>query len=597
MLLINQVLQQGRYHIISQFEHEETGVSYQAFDNVLKKSVIIKETSFDLKLSPNVQQYPLAKQIENLTSIQHESFTRIHGFFSEVDRQYLVTESVEGQSLKELLEKTHKPFSLLTVLDWAEKVLNALNYLHSKIPPIIHRDITPSNLILTKDNKIKLLTYPIIKEFQPRKNKNQEKQFSELQLPFLPLEVLWETLDYASQKVILNSYDEQSAEILESPFDERSDLYSLGATIYYLATGKTPTNALERSIDLLEGKADPLAKPYQLNSQITRNISAFLMKALEIKRENRFESAVTMLNDLQPILNLMRKAEMETKMALSDPKVTEAALREVELARQTLRKQKEEEKQKKIREAKDNWEEILSQNIAQKELEKAEQRLVEEEERLKAVQVQSATQSESEESSLNYKDTQQTIDISVLETEPEVIEVEESNIIQPIEDLTENQLKPISQFAEKEIENELFVDFQPERKGLSWLIPVFLGIIVLAVGGFFGFKYLSANTSTNSVQPVTEQNASNKTDNPVETTNPQTDNPANVSVNPPANTPEQAAQTLPNSEVQKEDESTIKAKKSTLPIQQVEKKTPPAAAKTPLPKKKEITVDDIINDN
>ena len=137
MLSINQILQQGRYHITNRFEHEETGITYQAFDNVLKTNVIIKETSFDPKVSPNPYKYPFAKQMENLTSIRHESFTQIHGFFSEVDHQYLVTESVEGQNLKDLLETTGKPVALFTVLGWTGQLLDALNYLHSKIPPII----------------------------------------------------------------------------------------------------------------------------------------------------------------------------------------------------------------------------------------------------------------------------------------------------------------------------------------------------------------------------------------------------------------------------------------------------------------------------
>jgi serine/threonine protein kinase len=173
MLSINQVLQQGRYHITNRIEHEETGVTYQAFDNVLQTNVIIKETSFDLKSSPNPYKYPIAKQMENLISIKHESFTQIHGFFSEVDHQYLVTESVEGQNLKKLLEVNGRPFPLFTVLTWTEQLLDALNYLHSKIPPIIHRDVTPTNLTLTGDNKIKLLTYPIIKEFNPQKGTRQ----------------------------------------------------------------------------------------------------------------------------------------------------------------------------------------------------------------------------------------------------------------------------------------------------------------------------------------------------------------------------------------------------------------------------------------
>ena len=82
---------------------------------------------------------------------------------------------------------------------------------------------------------------------------------------------------------------------------------------------------LERSIDLLEGKADPLINPSQFNPQIPRNFSYFLLKSLELKRENRFDSASAMRTALQPMLELMKKVERETQKALEDPKVREAA--------------------------------------------------------------------------------------------------------------------------------------------------------------------------------------------------------------------------------------------------------------------------------
>ena len=350
MLTVNQELQGGRYRILNQFGSEDLGASYQAFDNVLQTKVIIKETFAD---NPGLYKNTITRQMESLSSIRHESFTQVHGYFSEVDRQYLVTESAEGKSLKDLLEKNQKPFLLSDVLFWVEQALNALNYLHSKIPPIIHCGITPNNLILVENKKIKLLTSAIIKDFGSKPSGKQKDQFSDLKLPYLSLELLWETLDPASQKVILNSYSIESAEILESPVDERSSVYALGATVYHLITGKVPVNALERSIEILDGKSDPLVDPSSLNTQIPHNFSAFLLKSLELKRENRFASISDMRISLQPMLDLMKKNEAEKQREASNQAVREAALREVELARQALKKQREEE-------AEAEWKQILS---------------------------------------------------------------------------------------------------------------------------------------------------------------------------------------------------------------------------------------------
>lgn len=604
MLSVNQVLQQGRYHITSQLEHEEAG-TYQAFDNVLKTNVTIKETSFDLKVASNFNKYPIAKQIENLTSIEHESFTRVHGFFSEVEHQYLVTEAVEGQNLKEILEKNQKPFVLFTVLNWTEQLLNALNYLHLKIPPIIHRDINPSNLTLTKNNKIKLLTYPIIKEFSPQQSKKQGKYFSDLQLPYLPLEVLWETLDYASQKVILNSYEEESAEILESPIDERSDIYSLGATIYHLATGKAPTDALERSIDLLEGKVDPLINPSQLNPQLPGEVSAFLMKSLEIKRENRFESAAAMSAALQPMLDLMRKTTRETQKALDDPKVTEAALREVELARQLLRKQREESEQLKIRQAQQKTAE--AENAAQQQLlaenERAKQTLAElEQERLLKIQEQERAAQlrliQVEERGLEAKVRKQNDSFLVAEAENLKASKTEEKLSGTASDSLEYAAEPTKKPTSAAAENEsvLFSAIEPERKGVSWLIPVICVVVVLVVGGFFGFKFLNSNNQP-TPQPVVEQKVADEPNKVPEATKIQNEASTDSPVVSPANVQEPSDATLSSGDSEKDNESTIKAKRAATPVPQAEKKPAPANPNTPAPKKKGVTVDDIINDN
>jgi serine/threonine protein kinase len=602
MLSINQVLQQGRYHITNRIEHEETGVTYQAFDNVLQTKVIIKETSFDLKSSPNPYKYPIAKQMENLISIKHESFTQIHGFFSEVDHQYLVTEAVEGRNLKTLLEVNGRPFPLFTVLTWTEQLLDALNYLHSKIPPIIHRDITPTNLTLTADNKIKLLTYPIIKEFNPQKGNHQSGNVGQQQLPFLPLEVLWETLDYASQKVILNSYDEPSAEILESPIDERSDIYALGATIYYLITGRVPIDTLERSIELLEGKEDPLTSPNKINSQVPRNVATFLLKALEIRRENRFESASAMRQALQPMLELMRKVELEKQRAVEDPKVIKSALQEVELARQALRKQREAELRKN--QAIEEWAvKAEKSTLSILENETVEEKIVEvpalaektENQPPAAVsmtpaELPPAREKAASESILVVAAAAATGEIKDLDP-VDFKEEKPANI-----DLLPTQIDAepdVVRKAEQSIDEDdsnFFLSAQMEPKRTSWLIPMICVVVLLAVGGFFGYKFLGAQNPVKGEQTAPEQKASTTT----EPTPAASASPAENTVAAPATIGTQPTPAAPALEAQETGEPESKAKKAPAAV---DKKPAPAAAKTPAPKKKELTVDDLINDN
>jgi serine/threonine-protein kinase len=595
MLSINQVLQEGRYRIVGHSGQEDTGLTtYQAFDNVLKTNVIIKETVFD-----TAAQSSFSKQIEGLTLIKHESFMQIHDCFSEVNRQFLVTESVEGENLKSVLEKKKRPFLLFDVLSWTEQLLDAMIYLHSRTPQIIHRDIAPHNLMLTKDNKIKLLA----SAFDAPENNAEKKALSNVRLPYSSLELLWDTLDPASQKVILNSYDENSAEILESPIDSRSDIYALGATIYYLVTGVVPVDALERSIDLLEGKEDRLANPSKINPQIPRKFSHFLMKALELKRENRFATAAAMRSELQPMLELMKKVERETQKNLEDPKVREAALREVELARENLRKQRETENLHQSQEPPAVEPKVsapsptiepakisqtpISQGAFLEEIEKAKQNLQQRNEiqQLPNIEVEPAK----------------------IESPPELPQTSEAEKAEPIK-VQESVLVATAPAEPFELEQtiddtegmELFETAQP-RKGKSWLIPAICVLAILFVGGFFGFKFLNSSKPTNTNQEAGKQNAvlpaeSPKTETPApaKSETPAPDNNLNSQTPPPAPTVEtQTPQPTPV--VPADDKSKIKKVPTPTPTPPPVDKKPTPAAKSPTPKKKELTVDDLIN--
>ncbi|MEP6900390.1 MAG: protein kinase, partial [Actinomycetota bacterium] len=317
MLTTNQILQQGRYRIISQLGQNGIGFGYEAFDTVLEANVLLKEIRENLgKVTTSAQlearKLAFADEAKRLTGIKHESLLQVQDFFSEIDRHYLVTEYIDGNTLGELLEKKNSPFPLADVGNWADRLLDALNYLHTLTPPIFHRQIKPSNIRLSSNGKTKLLVFGIVKSADDKAAMNGANQTLDAAvLPYLPLEQIWDGLDAASQKVILTNYDEKSEKILEQPIDARSDIYALAATLYQLLTARIPIDALTRSIDILEGKSDPLQSPNQLNPSVPREISDVLMKALEIKRENRFSSSVIMRQVLRTAF--VRVKEREAK--------------------------------------------------------------------------------------------------------------------------------------------------------------------------------------------------------------------------------------------------------------------------------------------
>src|SRR5262249_44968527 len=152
----------------------------------------------------------------------------------------------------------------------------------------------PASVRLTSNFKVKLLTAGIASESSDVIMASAENPSDSSVLNYRPLEQLWGGLDAASQKVIANSYDDVGRRDLYAPLDARSDIYSLGATIYHILSRTLPKDALERSIELLDGKADPLAPLTDVAPLVPEEVSRLVMKALELKREARFDSAASM---------------------------------------------------------------------------------------------------------------------------------------------------------------------------------------------------------------------------------------------------------------------------------------------------------------
>lgn len=299
MLGIDQVLNQGRYRIISSFGQDGSGGIYEAYDTVSDTNVVLRESVGIVGKVATANQLDAIKaafadEAKKLAEIRHESLVSVQDYFSELERQYLVLESVTGYSLTKYLEPGQTKPALNDVLSWADQVLGALQYLHRLSPQVIHGDIRPENIELTSAQKVKLLTTKISTGLWSGAMRGAHERAKETAFNYRPLEQIWPDLDPGMQKAILDGFDEKAAGVLLRPLDARSDIYSTGATFYHLLTGILPIDALERSIAIGDGKPDPLARPADLDASIPPEISDALMRAMSIRREDRFELAVIM---------------------------------------------------------------------------------------------------------------------------------------------------------------------------------------------------------------------------------------------------------------------------------------------------------------
>ncbi|HVF88348.1 MAG TPA: ankyrin repeat domain-containing protein [Pyrinomonadaceae bacterium] len=271
MLLPDTILQ-NRYRIVRQHGRGGMGAVYEAFDGRLNRTVALKETLVETE----ELRRAFEREAHLLANLRHPALPNVSDHFSESDGLFLVMEFIPGDDLGEMLEQKGQPFAAEQVLRWADELLDALEYLHTHEPPVLHRDIKPQNLKLTRQGRIILLDFGLAKG------------------------AVGQMSTVTSSKSILGYTPSYSAleQIQGTGTDERSDLYSLGATLYHLLTGVKPPDALTRATAVVNGQTDPLRPVHQVNSAISPNVSAALMRAMALNLDNRPRTASEMRADL-----------------------------------------------------------------------------------------------------------------------------------------------------------------------------------------------------------------------------------------------------------------------------------------------------------
>lgn len=281
MLAPNSILRQGRYRIIEQFSSNASFVLYDAYDNLLGNKIVIRESLIAhgkvvTNAERNAANAAFADLTQELKDIRHDGIVRVRDGFTEIDRQYLVTEPVEARpSRQEFLAQPVETISRLLL------AIGHTNQLNRGRPAV---EVTPAHIRRTSDGNNRLLY------FGPTDPKRASSIGDREELPYKPLESFWKGLDHASQNVISKGYSDVSLETLESAPDIRSSIYGLGASVYNILTGQVPADALERSIEILDGKPDPLIAPIYLDQSIPQELSDFLLACLQVRREDRFQT-------------------------------------------------------------------------------------------------------------------------------------------------------------------------------------------------------------------------------------------------------------------------------------------------------------------
>ena len=288
---------QNRYLIVHLIGKGGMGEVYLAVDQRLGSAVALKRTFF---ADDEMLGGAFEREARTLARLRHPVLPKVSDHFVENGEQYLVMEHIAGDDLAKRLEGAQKPFPLSWVLFWADQLLDALAYLHSHEPPIIHRDIKPQNLKLTDENHIVLLDFGL--------SKNSTAQTKTSGSSGSTGSVVGYTPHYAPMEQIRGTGT--------SP---RSDLYSLSATLYQLMTNSVPDDALTRADALLNGKPDTIVPLNEVNPEVPREVSDVILRAMEVSQEKRFGTAKEMQKTLRKAFSQMQEAMSAQTIAFTAP--------------------------------------------------------------------------------------------------------------------------------------------------------------------------------------------------------------------------------------------------------------------------------------
>ena len=235
------------------------GQVYEALDERSGMPVAIKEKIVTANELPRRREF-LRSATKLLAQLRHPALPRAIDYFIENDREFIVMQFIGSHDLSQIISHQTHPFPREQVITWADQLLDALIYLHTR--QVVHRDIKPQNLRLTHSGHIVLV------DFGLAKYSAQSSQGFGYTRGYSPLE-----------------------QIQEQPASAQSDIYALGATLYHLLTGVQPADALARAAALTKAEPDPLRPADEIQPVVGLELSRVLQKAMALNASDRYESA------------------------------------------------------------------------------------------------------------------------------------------------------------------------------------------------------------------------------------------------------------------------------------------------------------------
>ncbi len=274
------------------------GITYLAYDQKLEQEVCIKElfvsgnstrganltvhsqTTGEFSFPDFVQRF--IQEAKQLARFQHPNIVRVIDIFEENHTAYTVMEFIAGETLKEKIQR-EGAMNTQVALKLIAQLLDAVEEVHAK--GMLHRDIKPDNILLSPEGRVVLIDFGSARDFTEGKTTTQTAMLTP---GYSPIE-------------------QYSNRAQRGPY---TDIYALGATIYYLITGEKPLAATDRNLEELK-------PPHLLNPKVSSQISSAVLLAMDMKPENRFQQ----IKDMREALSSVGQMEpQQVKPKQENPK-------------------------------------------------------------------------------------------------------------------------------------------------------------------------------------------------------------------------------------------------------------------------------------